>query len=194
MRLFLVPRMRHCSRGASPDQFDTLSALEAGAGHGKAPNAIQASTNPDSPVQHRLPLCPYPQQGRYRGTGEINDPAKLELRRGGRPGKGGDPAGHHGDNRIEHVAWPAFCPAAGHETRPGQARARLLRRGDWGHDCYVRANGPAYPANLCSAASTMKHERFPPLTASIRPNRWRGNHDVDPLCFEEVRRQVHQDE
>ncbi len=73
VRLFLVPGMHHCSGGPAPDRFDTLSAIEAWVEHGKAPDAIQASTRPDSPVLHRLPLCPYPQQARYRGTGEIAD-------------------------------------------------------------------------------------------------------------------------
>jgi feruloyl esterase len=79
VRLFLVPGMHHCSGGPGPDRFDTLSALEAWVEHGKAPDMIQAGTKPASPVQHRLPLCPYPQQGRYRGTGEINDTANWSC-------------------------------------------------------------------------------------------------------------------
>src|SRR6476620_6269079 len=55
VRLFLVPGMHHCRGGPGPDQFDTLSALEAWVEQGKAPVAIQASTKPSSPVKHRLP-------------------------------------------------------------------------------------------------------------------------------------------
>ena len=79
VRLFLVPGMHQCRGGPGPDQFDTLSALEAWVEHGKAPAAIQASTKPSSPVKHRLPLCPYPQQARYRGTGEIDDAANWSC-------------------------------------------------------------------------------------------------------------------
>ena len=79
VRLFLVPGMHHCQRGPGPDQFDTLSALEAWVEHGRAPAVMQASTKPETPVQHRLPLCPYPQQGRYTGTGEITDPANWRC-------------------------------------------------------------------------------------------------------------------
>jgi len=79
VRLFLVPGMHHCSGGAGPDQFDTLSALETWVEKGKAPDAILASTKPDSPIQHHLPLCPYPQQGRYNGTGDINDAANWRC-------------------------------------------------------------------------------------------------------------------
>jgi tannase/feruloyl esterase len=79
VRLFLVPGMHHCRGGPGPDQFDTLSALEAWVEHGKAPEAIQASTRPSSPVKHQLPLCPYPQQARYRGTGAIDDAANWSC-------------------------------------------------------------------------------------------------------------------
>jgi feruloyl esterase len=79
VRLFLVPGMHHCSGGPGPDRFDTLSAIEAWVEHGKAPDAIQASTRPERPVQHRLPLCPYPQQARYRGTGELTDAANWSC-------------------------------------------------------------------------------------------------------------------
>lgn len=79
VRLFLVPGMHHCSGGPAPDQFDTLSALEAWVEHGQPPAAIQASTKPDAPVQHHLPLCPYPQQARYRGAGDLNDPANWRC-------------------------------------------------------------------------------------------------------------------
>ena len=82
VRLFLVPGMHHCSGGPGPDRFDTLSALEAWVEHGKAPEVIQASTRPENPVQHRLPLCPYPQQARYRGTGEILDPSNWSCAAG----------------------------------------------------------------------------------------------------------------
>jgi len=82
VRLFLVPGMHHCGGGAGPDQFDTLSALEAWVERGKAPDTILASTKPESPIQHRLPLCAYPQQARFRGTGNINDPANWRCQAG----------------------------------------------------------------------------------------------------------------
>lgn len=75
VRLFLVPGMQHCSGGVGPDQFDTLSAIEAWVEHGKAPDVIQASTKPDSATPHSLPLCPYPRQARYTGSGAVTDAA-----------------------------------------------------------------------------------------------------------------------
>jgi feruloyl esterase len=82
VRLFLVPGMHHCGGGPAPDRFDTLSAIEAWVEHGNAPDVIQASTGPNAPVRHRLPLCPYPKQARYRGTGEITDPTNWSCAAG----------------------------------------------------------------------------------------------------------------
>jgi feruloyl esterase len=80
MRLFLVPGMQHCGGGIGPDRFETLSALENWVENGQAPTAIAASTRPDLPVQHNLPLCPYPQQGRYSGTGDITDASNWSCK------------------------------------------------------------------------------------------------------------------
>jgi len=75
VRLFLVPGMQHCSGGIGPDQFDTLSAIEVWVEHRKAPDVILAKTKPDSPAPHSLPLCPYPRQARYAGSGALTDAA-----------------------------------------------------------------------------------------------------------------------
>jgi feruloyl esterase len=75
VRLFLVPGMQHCSGGIGPDQFDTLSAIEAWVEHGAPPQTIPASTKSDSPAPHSLPLCPYPEQARYNGNGALADAA-----------------------------------------------------------------------------------------------------------------------
>ena len=79
VRLFLVPGMQHCSGGIGPDQFDTLSAIEAWVEHGKAPDAIPATTKSDSAAPHSLPLCPFPQQARYAGSGALADAANWNC-------------------------------------------------------------------------------------------------------------------
>jgi feruloyl esterase len=79
VRLFLVPGMQHCSGGIGPDQFDTLSALEGWVEHGKPPESIAATTKPDAPAQHSLPLCPYPQQARYSDNGALGDAANWKC-------------------------------------------------------------------------------------------------------------------
>jgi feruloyl esterase len=80
VRLFLVPGMQHCSGGIGPDQFDTLSALEAWAEQGKAPEVIPARTKADTTIApHELPLCPYPRQARFSGFGQANDAANWKC-------------------------------------------------------------------------------------------------------------------
>jgi feruloyl esterase len=79
IRLFLVPGMQHCSGGVGPDQFDTLSAIEAWVEHGSPPDAIAATTKPDSTTPHSLPLCPYPQQARYSRSGALTDAANWKC-------------------------------------------------------------------------------------------------------------------
>jgi hypothetical protein len=46
VRLFLVPGMQHCSGGIGPDQFDTLSAIEAWVEHGKPPRPFRRTPRP----------------------------------------------------------------------------------------------------------------------------------------------------
>ncbi len=75
VRLFLVPGMQHCSGGVGPDQFDTLSAIEAWVEQGRPPDAIPASTKPGGAAPHSLPLCPYPRQAKYSGSGPVTDAA-----------------------------------------------------------------------------------------------------------------------
>jgi feruloyl esterase len=94
VRLFLVPGMQHCSGGIGPDQFDTLSAIEAWVEHARPPEAIAAHTKPDVAVQHSLPLCPYPQQARYAGSGALDDAANWKCAAPGHEtARNGDTAG-----------------------------------------------------------------------------------------------------
>ena len=80
VRLFLVPGMQHCSGGLGPDQFDTLSAMEAWAERGKAPDTIAARTKADTAVApYELPLCPYPKQARFSGFGQPQDAANWRC-------------------------------------------------------------------------------------------------------------------
>ena len=75
-RLFMAPGMLHCFGGDGPNDFDTLSALDAWVNEGKAPDGIVAAKFPDnkpSPKPTRtMPLCAFPEQARYSGTGDVN--------------------------------------------------------------------------------------------------------------------------
>jgi feruloyl esterase len=74
MRLFVVPGMNHCGGGPATDQFDVLTPLVDWVEKGIAPDRIVGTANPDSGFAGRTrPLCPYPEQARYVGSGDIDN-------------------------------------------------------------------------------------------------------------------------
>jgi feruloyl esterase len=77
-RLFLVPGMTHCSGGKSLDTFDPLQAVVDWVEHDTAPQHLIA-TGKAFPGRSR-PICAYPAQSRYKGTGSIEDAANFECR------------------------------------------------------------------------------------------------------------------
>lgn len=90
VRLFPVPGMNHCQGGPATEQFDMLSAMVNWVEKGQAPTQVIATArtgvNPDVPANwitdgkpRSRPLCPYPQQSRYRGVGDINDAANFSC-------------------------------------------------------------------------------------------------------------------
>jgi feruloyl esterase len=72
LRLFLAPGMHHCSGGPGPNMFDTLTALESWVEDGVAPTRLIASHSTGGVVDRTRPLCPYPQEARYIGSGSID--------------------------------------------------------------------------------------------------------------------------
>jgi feruloyl esterase len=72
-RLFLVPGMQHCTGGPGPSRFDTIAALEQWVEKGTAPDKIVAShLTPAGVVDRTRPLCPYPQEAQWKGTGSTD--------------------------------------------------------------------------------------------------------------------------
>lgn len=92
-RLFMVPGMAHCGGGPGANQFggsgsdaplidadhDLLSALDNWVEKDKAPERIIASRVENGKVVRTHPLCKYPEQARYRGTGSPDDAANFEC-------------------------------------------------------------------------------------------------------------------
>jgi hypothetical protein len=102
-RLYLMPGVQHCAGGPGPDsigQFglpgmknssatnNVIHALEDWVEDGKAPQAITATKYAELPNHHddpnkilmTRPICPYPQQAHYRGTGSINAAASFTCK------------------------------------------------------------------------------------------------------------------
>lgn len=78
-RLFMAPGMGHCGGGEGPSQFDMLTALENWVERGAAPDRIVASRTRDGVVDRTRPLCPYPQQAVYTGSGSTDDAANFRC-------------------------------------------------------------------------------------------------------------------
>ncbi len=96
-RLFMVPGMSHCGGGEGPNVFgngvavpnadasdDVVMAMDQWVERGTAPSKIIATryigNNPAKGVQYTRPLCPYPQDAQYNGSGDPNQAGSFRCR------------------------------------------------------------------------------------------------------------------
>jgi len=80
-RLFMVPGMDHCGGGTGPNQFNKLAALERWREQNEPPKSITiARVNESGVIDMIRPLCPYPQQAVYKGSGSTNDAANFTCK------------------------------------------------------------------------------------------------------------------
>ncbi len=87
LRMFMLPGISHCSGGpgagniggATPalshdPEHDVVAALDAWVVKHRAPvQLIAAHLDQSKKVDRTRPLCPFPQEARYKGTGDSND-------------------------------------------------------------------------------------------------------------------------
>ena len=80
-RLFMVPGMGHCGGGTGPNQFNKLAALERWREQNEPPKSITAArVNESGVIDMTRPLCPYPQQAVYKGSGSTNDAGNFSCK------------------------------------------------------------------------------------------------------------------
>lgn len=75
-RLFLLPGMAHCRGGEGLSEVDMLAVIDQWVETGNAPERIIAR-NPANAVPRTRPLCPYPQEAKYVGTGSTDEAANF---------------------------------------------------------------------------------------------------------------------
>ena len=75
-RLYSVPGFGHCT-GGGLNRFDMLDDLVSWVEEDRAPTAVMAGDWEDQ-IGSR-PLCPWPQYGRYRGTGDRQSASSFEC-------------------------------------------------------------------------------------------------------------------
>lgn len=80
-RLFMAPGVHHCGGGPGPNDFDMLAPLENWVERGVAPDRIVASHFTGTVVDRTRPLCSYPREAKYIGSGSIDDAANFVCRR-----------------------------------------------------------------------------------------------------------------
>jgi feruloyl esterase len=76
-RLFMVPGMNHCKSGPGANVFDMLIPLAHWVEHDIAPDRILAThyvnNDPAQGIAFKRPLCVYPQEAVYKGSGNTDD-------------------------------------------------------------------------------------------------------------------------
>ena len=77
-RLFVAPGMTHCGGGPALDDFDPLAAIEAWVERGTAPERLVAR-GAAFPGRSR-PLCPFPLEARYNGSGDTQSAESFACR------------------------------------------------------------------------------------------------------------------
>jgi feruloyl esterase len=77
IRLFTIPGMNHCAGGAGCDTFNKLGVIDDWVARGTAPDRILAAKVSDGNIVRTRPLCAYPTEARYRGSGDTDDAANF---------------------------------------------------------------------------------------------------------------------
>jgi len=78
-RLFMVPGMFHCNGGPGATSFDMLESLDKWVDKGFAPDKVIASKVTNGKTERTRPLCPYPQEAIWKGTGSTDDAANFSC-------------------------------------------------------------------------------------------------------------------
>ena len=78
-RLFMVPGMQHCGGGPGATAFDMVEPLEQWVEKGVAPQKVIAERVTAGRVERTRPLCPYPQEAVWKGTGSTDDAANFSC-------------------------------------------------------------------------------------------------------------------
>jgi hypothetical protein len=95
VRLYMVPGMQHCGGGPGPDSFGATGAerhtdpqhnlqltMRDWVEKGIAPGTIIATKYDNGRVKMTRPLCPYPREAKYKGSGDTNDAANFTCAAG----------------------------------------------------------------------------------------------------------------
>jgi len=74
VRLFMVPGMAHCRGGPGPNTWDRLAPMVEWVENGTPPDSLTVTHSTNGQIDNERILCPYPQQAKYKGPENNNDP------------------------------------------------------------------------------------------------------------------------
>jgi hypothetical protein len=77
-RLFMIPGMGHCAGGEGPFVFNAIKTIDDWVETKRAPERIVVSNPPGAPLRTR-PICPYPQEAKYSGSGSTDDEKNFQC-------------------------------------------------------------------------------------------------------------------
>ena len=70
VRLFMLPGVLHCAGGPGPDFVDWIAAIQEWVEEDNAPERLTATKSSDGAVEMQRPVCAYPAEARYDGSGD----------------------------------------------------------------------------------------------------------------------------
>ena len=76
-RLFMVTGMWPCAGGPGATTFDMLDPLDEWVEKGRAPQRVIASHVANGKTERTRPLCPYPMEAQWKGTGSTDEAANF---------------------------------------------------------------------------------------------------------------------
>ena len=83
-RLFMVPGMNHCKGGPGANVFDMLTPLVHWVEQDIAPDRVltthYVNNDPKQGVAFTRPLCSYPHEAVYKGSGNVNDAVNFACK------------------------------------------------------------------------------------------------------------------
>jgi feruloyl esterase len=81
LRTYFQPGVNHCRGGVGPiaDEYDLLAKVVDWVERGQAPTSVQGTHRTGNAVDRSMPICPYPQVARHKGTGDIKDAASFSC-------------------------------------------------------------------------------------------------------------------
>ena len=80
LRTFLLPGVLHCNGGDGPDNVDWPALIADWVEHGAAPSRIVARKVVKGETTRTRPLCAYPQEAEYSGSGNTDDEKSFVCR------------------------------------------------------------------------------------------------------------------